>query len=272
LGTGSQSLAGKRIVVTRAPEQASAFVRALEEAGAEVITLPCVDFSPPEDWNAVDSALARLSEFNWIVFTGQNAVRFYSQRARERNLALPRSRVLGPKIAALGSATAEAARREDMTPDFVAAAARSGSEFVAEFALLARGATILLPVSDQAGVRIAEALRATGADVTSVVAYRTCMPKSLNSDALARIRENGVDLIFFASPSAFRNFAGTLTADALSWFVDNSAFGAIGPTTAQAIREVGVPVGFESPQPDTNSIMKTMTEYFASKNQESSRI
>ena len=261
-------LAGRRIVITRSPEQAPTFFRALNETGANVTILPCIDFVPPEDWSAVDSALSRLPQFDWIAFTSQNAARFFSRRARELNLAPLDLRASGPKIAALGAATAEVSKREGLPPDFIAAAARSGSEFVAAFASLARGAKILLPASDQAGDQVAEALREVGADVTSVVAYRTCMPESLDGEALARIRREGADLIFFGSPSAFRNFVQMMNKDTLNWLVESSAFGAIGPTTAQAIRDAGVRVDFESPQPHTKDIIQAMTRYFASRNRE----
>ncbi len=267
----NKSLAGKRVVVTRAPEQAPSFVRALKEAGAEVTILPCIDFAPPDDWSPLDSVLARLSEFNWIAFTSQNSVRFFSRRVRELGLAPTNLRGSGPKIAALGPATGEVAGKEGFPPNFVATNARSGPEFVAAFAALARGARVLLPASDQAGDRIAEALRGVGADVTSVVAYRTCMPESLSGDALARIRNEGADLIFFGSPSAFRNFARMVGRDTLKSFVGNSAFGAIGPTTAQAIRDAGVRVDFESPQPNASDVISAMSLYFTSKDREKVR-
>lgn len=271
MANADKPLAGKHIIITRAPEQAPTFFRALNEAGADVTILPCIDFVPPEDWSAVDSALSRLPQFDWIAFTSQNAVRFFSRRARELNLAPLDLRASRPKIAALGTATAEVARKEGLPPDFIASAARSGTEFVAAFASSARGTEVLLPASDQAGDRIADALRAVGADVTSVVAYRTCMPESLDGDAVARIRREGADLIFFGSPSAFRNFVQMVNKDTLDWLVEGSAFGAIGPTTAQAIRDAGIEVDFESPQPNTNDTILAMTHYFASRNREKTR-
>lgn len=264
-------LAGKRIVVTRAAEQAPTFSRALSEKGADVIILPCLDFVPPEDCSELDSALLRLSQFDWIAFTSQNAVRFFLQRRREKGRDVSDGRLSAPKFAALGAATAEVARREGLSLDFVAMAARSGTEFVAAFAPVASGTRILLPASDQAGDLIANALRSAGADVTSVVAYRTCMPESLDGPTLARLQREGADVIFFGSPSAFRNFVQMVNEDTRIPLLAATAVGAIGPTTAQAIRDWGFPVAFESPQPDTNAIIKAMTDYFASRKREKTR-
>src|SRR5580700_3787517 len=76
----SGALAGKRIVITRAPEQAGELVSALESLGAQVFLLPTVRFAPPESPAELDAALERLTEFDWILFTSQNAVRFFGRR------------------------------------------------------------------------------------------------------------------------------------------------------------------------------------------------
>jgi len=251
--------------MTRAPEQAPTFFRALNEAGATVILFPCIDFIAPADWGPLDSALARLKEFDWVAFTSQNAVRFFRQRFGESTLKDLPSLNGRPRIAALGPATAQAATARGLAPDFVASRARAGPEFVAAFGPLARGKKVLLPQSDQAGDRIASALRELGAEVTSVVAYRTCVPESLDRAALASIQRHGADMIFFGSPSAVRNFAQTIGDETVKQLGKDSAFGAIGPTTARAIRDAGFPVNFEAPQPNTDDVVRAMAEYFAEK-------
>jgi uroporphyrinogen III methyltransferase / synthase len=259
----NQSLSGKRIVLTRTPEQSGMLLRELEGAGAQVIVLPFIEFRPPQDYGPLDAALSRLTEFDWIVFTSQNAVHFFCRRLRElgRNVAsLPPPR---PKVAALGTATSDRAASEGLGVDLVTRAARSGREFVAGFSRNAQGKRILLPQSDQADGGVAERLREGGASVTTVVAYRTCMPESLNGEKLDGIRRDGADVFVFASPSAFRNFARTVGADELKRFAVNSAFVAIGPTTAQAIRETGVPVEIEAAKPNSAEIIKAMIDHFS---------
>jgi uroporphyrinogen III methyltransferase/synthase len=258
-------LQGKRIVLTRAVEQATELDHALTDAGASVILLPCVEFAVPRDSAPLEAAISRIGEFDWLVFTSPNAIRFFRQR--EGEIGGDRSLVASgpPGIAAFGKATAQAAAQAGYRVDFVAAQARSGSEFVSAFAPLARGKKMLLPQSDHAGDQIPTALREAGANVTSVVAYRTCVPESLDSDILALIRRDGADMIFFSSPSAFRNFAKLVGEQTMTRLAGNSAFGAIGPTTAGAMRASGAAVAFESPQPSSGAIVNSMAEYFARK-------
>ncbi|HUJ32571.1 MAG TPA: uroporphyrinogen-III synthase [Candidatus Acidoferrum sp.] len=261
--TADNPLAGKRIVLTRTPEQAGILLHELKGSGAQVIVLPFIEFRAPEDSGPLDAALSRLAEFDWIVFTSQNAVRFFCRRLKElgRDFAgLPAPR---PKIAALGAATRDAASREGLSIDLVTGDARSGREFVMEFSRNARGKKVLLPQSDQAEPHVADGLLKGGANVTPVVAYRTCMPESLDGEELNRVRQDGADAFVFASPSAFRNFARTIGTDALKALAEHSAFVAIGPTTAQAIREAGVRVKVEAARPSSREIIAAMLEYFS---------
>ena len=76
----SRPLSGKRIVVTRATDQAHELQHSLEAKGAEVLLLPTVSFSPASDSEALDAALKQVAGFDWILFTSQNAVRFVCQR------------------------------------------------------------------------------------------------------------------------------------------------------------------------------------------------
>jgi len=259
--TDENALHGKRIVLTRAAEQSKSLVAELTWRGARVTLLACVEFRPPEDLAPLDAALSHLPEFDWLVFTSQNAVRFFSRRLRELGHTLPDSTTL--RIAALGDATARAATSEKLHVDFVATGARSGSEFVGEFSRQARGKKILLPQSDQATPTVADGLKEVGASVSVVVAYRTCMPESLDAEELSGVRREAADVFVFASPSAFWNFARIVGESDLERFAQGSAFAAIGPTTAHAIRDAGFSVEIEAAKPNPNEVVKAVIEYFS---------
>src|SRR6202035_3409646 len=79
-------LEGKRVVVTRATDQAHELAHSLEALGAEVLLLPTVSFAAGEDSQALDAAIRSLAEFDWILFTSQNAVRFFCQRVHRLDL------------------------------------------------------------------------------------------------------------------------------------------------------------------------------------------
>lgn len=223
----SKVLAGRRVLVTRAGDQAGALVEALRAKGADVVVVPTVEIAAPLDDRPFRTALAALAEYDWLLLTSANAVRAVAAAVSP----LPRSL----KIGSAGPATTtafcallpEAVLTAEAGEGFGAAGlARSLSAFDV------RGSRMLLPVSDRSAAALASALRERGARVDVVVAYRTIVPE----DAAGRIRaalEQGVDAVTFASPSAIEAFAG------LGPSVKGLPVAVIGPTTAAAARDVG---------------------------------
>ena len=111
-------LEGKRIVVTRAVEQARGLRDRLEKIGATVLLLPAVSFSEPADSTALDNAIGSLETFDWILFTSANAVRFFAGRCRKLGRVLGKG--VRPRCAAVGTVTAGAAAADGFVIDYVA--------------------------------------------------------------------------------------------------------------------------------------------------------
>src|SRR5438094_3526484 len=111
------SLQGRRIVVTRAREQAGDLVRALQEHGAEAVIAPVIRIQPLDNLGALRAALTGLSAYRWVVFTSQNAVQIVFDRLVAWGLT---PRVFSTTaVAAIGSSTAEALARRGVKPSVV---------------------------------------------------------------------------------------------------------------------------------------------------------
>jgi uroporphyrinogen III methyltransferase / synthase len=260
LGKLSHPLAGKIVVVTRAPEQTQELSDALEALGAEVRQLPMVSFVPPENCDDLDSALRRFTEFDWVLFTSQNAVRFLFRRGCELKSRRP-VQPARPLIAAVGTATAQAARNLDIRVDFVAQT-QTGESLAAELRHKMAGTIVLLPRSDRADDRLPAALREAGANVVEVVAYRTAMPDSFDSAILDSVKNGTVDVILFASPSAFTNFRVAVAPANVPHLSNQVQFAAIGPTTTSAIRESGARVAIESNESSAIGLADAIAKYY----------
>jgi uroporphyrinogen-III synthase len=256
-----QPLSGKIVVNTRAPEQAQELTSALEALGAEVRQLPMVSFAPPADSAELDAALRKFPEFDWVIFTSQNAVRFVFVRGCE--LKSRRStQPARPLIAALGPATAQAARNLDIRVDYVAEN-QSGQALAAELGGRLAGKKVFLPRSDRADGRLPAALRAAGADVLEVEAYRNTAPESVDSGVLESIKAAAVSTVIFASSSAFDNFRAAIAPTAVSDLSKKVQFAAIGPTTAGAIRETGARVAIEADESSAAGLAEAIAKYYA---------
>jgi uroporphyrinogen-III synthase len=249
-------LAGKRIVVTRAPEQAGELIRTLEHMGAEIVSLPSVGFESPEDSQPLDRALGALGSFDWVLFTSQNAVRFVALRLEQLSLP-PAIR----RIAALGPATVEAAKLQGFHVDYVATN-HTAHSLAHDLRDSLAGARVFLPRSDHAGAQVAMALREGGAEVTDVVAYRTVAPEAPDQAVLDRIRDAEIDVTIFASPSAFHNLDGFLGVGELAKLAERVQFAAIGPTTAKAMRESGVRVHIEAEEASAVGLADAIAKYY----------
>lgn len=261
MATGRGPLEGKRVVVTRAPEQARELVREIDQLGAKVLLLPMVEFREAEDSAQLDEALREIANFDWILFTSQNAVRFFAKRCWALGLDPSKLQSERPQIAAVGPATAKAAREEGFRVYWIASRFR-GEALARELREDMAGKRVLLPRSDLAAGKLPEALRKAGATVCEVIGYRTVVPETTDSDALSQIRSGKVDVVTFASPSAFHHFVDLLGADELPGVAQRVRFAAIGRTTAGAIREAGLAVEIMAAEATSASLARAIANYF----------
>jgi hydroxymethylbilane synthase len=223
------SLAGLRVMVTRADGQAAALADALTAHGAQAIRCPVIAIEPI----AVDpSALQDLGRYDWLVLTSANGVDRLRDLLREAQRDFPTNL----KVAAIGPETAARAREAGMTPALVP------PRFIAEAladalsAAMAPGARILLARAAGARDILPEQLRARGAQVDVLETYRAVPPADVRPRLAASLPE--VDMVTFTSSSTVRHFV-----DALTGALPNRVrVACIGPITAQTARELGLRV------------------------------
>ncbi|MFH1550097.1 MAG: uroporphyrinogen-III synthase, partial [Planctomycetota bacterium] len=127
---------------------------------------------------------------------------------------------------------------------------------------------ILMPRADIASPDLAERLRALGACVTDVVAYRT-LPAEFDADGLfARLRAGEIDAVTLASASTARSLAAGLGWKRVKDIADKTIFAAIGPVTARAAREAGIPVTIEAAEHTLPGLAQALVEHFGSEKKE----
>jgi uroporphyrinogen III methyltransferase/synthase len=258
--TSESALAGKRVVITRAARQSVELLEKLARLGAMPILLPLVAFSAPEDYGPLDAALDRLEQFDWIIFTSENAVRAVVKRAgvrgNLRNVPGRRSRA-----AAVGPTTATAAERAGFFVDYQAQT-HSGAALANELGEKLRGQTIFLPRSDRANPDLPQLLKKYGAEVIEVVAYRTVTPVNLDEDKIAAIINGEVEAILFFSPTAVEHFVEIVGKEELRNLQNQSAITAVGPITANALRQAGVDILLVAEDTTADAVVAALEKYF----------
>jgi uroporphyrinogen-III synthase len=264
----SNPLDGKKIVLTRAVEQARELKARLEKMGAVVLLFPAVNFSEPTDTTELDRSINSLNEFDWIVFTSANAVRFFAGRSRK--LGVEPSHDVRFRCAAVGPATASAVAAEGFPVDHVAQEF-IGAALARELSNVIGGMKVLLPRSERARPDLPVALRSVGARVTEIVAYHTGGVGSIDPEVIRAIREADVDVISFFSPSAIENMRAELGEEVLSRLGAKAKMAAVGPTTAAALRGVGLTVAIQAPLATAESMAVAIATYFSTNTESKAR-
>lgn len=221
-------------MVTRAAHQAEELARPLRERGAEPIVLPVIGIAPPEDAEPLRNAI-QSDEYDWIIFTSANAANVFAAELRARG------RDCRARIATVGGATREAAEASGFRVALVP------EQYVAESLVDAFAAEdlsqcrILIPSAAVTRDVVAPALRAQGARVDVVAAYRTILPPEAAEEAPSVFQRPYPDWVTFASSSAVTNLVRLVGTDVLREI--NVA--SIGPATSNTVRAHGLLVTAE---------------------------
>jgi uroporphyrinogen III methyltransferase/synthase len=266
-GEGNKKpLSGKKILITRARDQAAVFSSSLRDLGAEVIELPTIEIVPPASWKGLDRGIEQIASYDWLIFTSANGVNFFWQRWKERNNdRLPPSL----KICAIGPATAytliEKGIQVHYTPkEFVAEAILKGFEKSA-----LKGKRILLARAKEARDVLPEGLRKMGAKVDVVETYRTVKPKGGSKKLKELLMKGKVDAITFTSSSTVNHFAELLKKEDLHALLKNTTIACIGPITARTAKNWKMRVQIQPKEYTIPALTQAIVQYFMRKTRSS---
>jgi len=224
----SSVLAGRRIVITRAAEQADELAALLQQVGAVPIVIPLIEIVPDvaEVTRLADLAAADVAGFDWLIVTSPNGaacvVNAFAQRP-----GLSRCR-----FAAVGSTTAEVLRAAGIEVAFVPGV-QSAAGMLAEITEVRNVDAVLLVQAANANRALEDGLRGLVAAVTVVAPYRTVTARISTGQQLAAL---AADAVLFASGSAAQAWVDVFGDSTPPIVV------AIGPQTAVAVTDAGLKV------------------------------
>ncbi|HEX8199349.1 MAG TPA: uroporphyrinogen-III synthase, partial [Isosphaeraceae bacterium] len=252
-------LFGQRIVLTRPRDEADRSAAALEALGAEVLVAPTVAIRPLDDPAPLDRALARLAEFDWLVFTSANGVRHVLDRLTRTGRDL---RALGHlKLAAIGPTTAEALAEARLTADLVPEAFRS--EALAE-ALRPHvaGRRVLLARADRGRVVLRDELERV-AHVEQVAVYHNADVEALPPGVAERIAAGAVDWITLTSSAIAERLHALLPEAARRRVGRDVLLASLSPVTTAAAARLGWPVALEAARYTWDGLVQDLIERVA---------
>jgi uroporphyrinogen III methyltransferase/synthase len=259
-------LFGKRVLMTRAKEQATELAVLLAGYGAEPIEAPTIQIAAPVDWAPVDRAIDAVGTYDWVIFTSVNGVARFMMRLRARGLD---ARALGGRrLCCIGPRTAQELEKFGLTADAIPA------DYQAEgvLAMLGRqdlrNARILIPRAEVARELLPEELQSRGAHVDVVSVYRTILPNGGGEEWRRQLADGQVHVVTFTSSSTVRNFVEMFGGiDRLKPLMQRVVIACIGPITARTAEEQGLTVSIVPGENTIPALVEAISHYYGSREQ-----
>jgi len=256
-------LAGRRVLVTRAVHQAGKLSDGLRALGAEPVEVPVIEIRPPLDLAPLDRAMRSLDSYDWLILTSANTVRALVDRLSHLRILIQSA--APPQVAAVGEATAEAARHVGLAVSIVPESYVAES-LVASLAERAVGKRILIARAAVARDLIPDVLRSAGATVDVVDAYRNVMPESAPELLRAALRTGidakGIDAVAFTSSSSVTHLADAARAAGLDFPFAGVAAVSIGPITSETLRSLDWEPAAEAAVSEISSLITAVAFLF----------
>jgi uroporphyrinogen-III synthase len=249
-------LAGKRILVTRAPHQASPLGDGLRLLGATPILIPTIEIAPPCSFAALDAAIASAADYDLVAFTSANAVRSFAERA-DALVRTPMAR----RIAVVGPATARAVEAIGLRVD-VQPTAYTAESLARTLSPEAVGRSILLVLAEDAPPTLERALTTAGAKVRVAAAYSNRIPQASLGEiaALFSTPERMPHAVTFTSASTANNLAALLNTAGVT-LPEAVVRISIGPITSQAMQELALPPHAEATEATIQALIEAVRSY-----------
>lgn len=248
----------RRVLVTRAGEQAAEFAATLEAFGFEAIIFPLIEFKEPKDKKKLEKAFRDLASYDWILLTSANAVKFFINRLKERDKNL--SSIEGIPVCAVGPKTAEAAEKAGIFVDLVPPNFQAEGVLQSFDSFGIEGKKILFPRAEEGRDVLLRGLENLGAEVTLVPVYRTVKPKGKKRE-LKELVEKGIDVVTFTSGSTVRNFLEILGRENLA-LLDRIKIACISEVTAAVARDHDLKTDIIPSQNTTRALAEAIGKYF----------
>ncbi|MFQ5900192.1 MAG: uroporphyrinogen-III C-methyltransferase [Thermodesulfobacteriota bacterium] len=259
----TRPLFGKRVLITRTKEQAGEFSDILRGYGAEPIEYPTIEIGPPDSWKQLDKALNNIEQYNWIIFTSVNGVRFFVKRLKAVGKDI---RILkGIKICTIGPRTAKGVEDLGINVDLLP------ERYIAEAIIDDLGKEeikdrrFLLPRAMKAREVLPEEIERYGGKIDVVTVYKTTRPERGIAKIRGLLRKQAVDVVTFTSSSTVTNFVEGFEKGEAQELLSGIDVACIGPVTAGTARSLGIETAFMPEEYTIPALVEEMVNYFQRK-------
>lgn len=257
-----RALFGQTILIARPFRQSEALWRPLSELGARCLLQPAIEIRPPRDWSPVDDAIARIRDFDWLVFSSANGVEFFLNRLFDSGRD---ARAIGnARLAAIGPGTADALRQYHLKPDLqpeefraealaeelVRSARADGGEWHAGRSSMPR---LLLLRASRGREVLADRLTAAGCHAEQAVVYESVDIDRPEPEIERLLSAGQVDWITVTSSAIARSLVRMFGQN-----LKRAKLASISPITSATLRELGYQPAAEARQYTMSGVVEAI--------------
>lgn len=229
------SLKNKVIVLTRSPEQISESSLIFTQLGAKVILFPTIKITPPKSWKEFDELAAKISDYDYLIFTSVNTVKMFSKRCAELGIETSSPSV---KVITIGRKTSTACAEHNI-PVYVTPSQFTSKGIIKKLTEeVINGKKFFLPKSAIGRDYLQLDLEKVGAIVSTADVYDVVIAeKDEIKDNIEELLKQKPDVFIFTSPSTFENFLKIMDIENPVEYFKGITVAAIGPTTKYAMEK-----------------------------------
>ncbi len=258
------ALSSTKIVITRSKDKISEVKSLFQNEGATVFEFPALIIGYPNNLKPLDKALSRIHQFDWIIFSSSNGIKFVNERLIEEGLSLKQcaKRI---KIAVVGEKTSDYLNKLGIEADYIPTNFISES-LIDNFPSLEHGSKILLPRVETGGRSIlADHFRKFGSYVLEVPAYESSCPTNIPTKTLDAFQQKIINAMIFSSGKTVKNSAFLLEkhlGDNWLSMLDDVYLFTIGPQTSLACKSIFGRVDKQADQYTFDGLLAAVIETF----------
>jgi len=254
-------LFGKRIVITRARAQASDLVARLTRLGAQCIEIPTIKITPPKDSSPLETAIDNLDQYDWLVLTSVNGVKFFFDTLFKKGKDV---RALGHlKFACIGPVTKERLADYGIISDILPETYRAESVVDAFADVKIQGKKVLLPRAKKARTILPEELTKMGASVDEVTAYKTELADDGKEILIDLLQDQAIDAVTFTSSSTVSNFMSLLKNQDAAALLKDVTLASIGPITSDTARALNLEPKVEADSYTIQGLIEALLTHYS---------
>ncbi|MBM7584856.1 uroporphyrinogen-III synthase [Bacillus pakistanensis] len=251
-------LEGKEILITRGEQEAEGMSELVKQYGGIPHIVPLLAFRFYEDHKQTDY-INQLPEYEWIIFTSKNTVRFFVSLLKEKEVTFSTMKC---KIGAVGDKTGELLRSFGYTPDFIPDSF-TAEDFAEQFLNEGkRPKKVLIPKGNLARNILASSLREYGISCDEWILYENYFPQKNQEKLKQLLLINELDAVTFTSSSAIHHFIKTVEKNNLKRIIEHPIYACIGPVAKETAESYGLKVEIVPERYTMEDLVEALAQYF----------